>query len=485
MSVMRKTFLSNLLLLIGINLLIKPFYLLIIEAGIQERLGPDAYGMYFALLNISFILNILPDIGITNWNNRHIASEGVIHASEFQKILRIRITLGFIYLLVCTGVGLFMNYEEYEVAWLIVLALNQVLSTGVLFLRSYLTGMQAFASDRFVSILDRLLLIGMMGAALLLVPRSDVFPISYFIYGQTIAYGLTLLVAFILVLRLTSKEAKSRVLSTETVLASSLPFALLIFFSMISGRVDAVLLERINGSYDAGIYAMSFRLGDMLTMISYLFAVLLLPMFSRQLARHEEPRELFGISFRLLLTGCVWVLIISMFEAEAIMRLLYNIHATEAAKVLPWTIGAAVMFSLQYATGTLLTAGHKMKLMIVLAVLSLAVNVTVNIQLIPYSGPIGAAQAALFTQAFVFLLQSIFIQRFYRVWTKKLLIQSAVFVGLSMITSSWIAMMNLPAHLNILSISAVVIVASVLAGTLPISDIKKILPIANQSSEDS
>jgi O-antigen/teichoic acid export membrane protein len=269
------------------------------------------------------------------------------------------------------------------------------------------------------------------------------------------------------------------------VLASSLPFALLIFFSMISGRVDAVLLERINGSYHAGIYAMAFRLGDMLTMISYLFAVLLLPMFSRQLARHEEPRELFGISFRLLLTGCVWVLIISIFEAEAIMRLLYDMHATEAAKVLPWTIGAAVMFSLQYATGTLLTAGHKMKLMIVLAVLSLAVNITVNIQLIPYSGPIGAAQAALFTQAFVFLLQSIFIQRFYRVWTKKLLIQSAVFVGLSMITSFWIATMNLPAHFNILSISALVIVASVLAGTLPISDIKKILPIANQSSEDS
>jgi hypothetical protein len=43
MSALRKSFLSNLLLLIGINLLIKPFYLLIIEASIQERLGPDAY----------------------------------------------------------------------------------------------------------------------------------------------------------------------------------------------------------------------------------------------------------------------------------------------------------------------------------------------------------------------------------------------------------------------------------------------------------
>lgn len=485
MSALRKSFLTNLLLLIGINLLIKPFYLLIIEAGIQERLGPDAYGMYFALINISFILNILPDLGITNWNNRHIASEGVIHASEFQKIMRIRIFLGFIYLLACTGLGLFMNYEEHEVAWLIVLAFNQVLSTGVLFLRSYLTGMHAFASDRFVSILDRLLLIGMMGAALILVPRSEAFPISYFIYGQTIAYGLTLLVAFILVIRLTSKEVKSQDSSTETVLASSLPFALLIFFSMISGRVDAVLLERINGSYDAGIYAMAFRLGDMLTMISYLFAVLLLPLFSRQLAQHEEPRELFGISFRLLLTGCVWVAVICIFEAEAIIQLLYSMHATEAAEVLPWTIGAAVMFSLQYTTGTLLTAGHKMKLMIVLALLSLAVNVTINLQLIPYEGATGAAKAAFSTQAFVFIIQSIFIHRFYHVWTKKLIIQSATFIVVSITASFWIASSNLPVHLNILCLSAAVIIFSVLSGTLPTSDIRKILPIANQPSEDS
>jgi O-antigen/teichoic acid export membrane protein len=485
MSALRKSFLSNLLLLIGINILIKPFYLLVIEAGIQERLGPDAYGMYFALLNISFILNILPDIGITNWNNRHIAAEGTIHTSQFQKILRIRIFLGLIYLLACTVVGLFMNYEEYEVAWLIVLALNQVLSTGVLFLRSYLTGMHAFASDRIVSILDRLLLIGMMGAALILIPKNEVFPISYFIYGQTIAYGATLLVAFILVLRLTSKEQKTHELSTETVLASSLPFALLIFFSMISGRIDAVILERIQGSFQAGIYAMAFRIGDMLTMISYLFAVLLLPMFSRLLTRQEQPRELFGISFRLLLTGCAWVALIAVFESESILQLLYSEHTSEAALVLPWTLGAAVMFSLQYATGTLLTAGHKMKLMIVVSILSLAVNVSVNMRLIPYSGALGAAQAAFITQSFVFFIQSFFIQKYYHVWTWKLLARSATFILGSALSASWMTSMNLSVYMSISCITGLVGVISIITGMMPIGDIKKIIPQANQPSEES
>jgi len=485
MSAMRKTFLSNLLLLIGINVLIKPFYLLVIEASVQERLGPDAYGMYFALLNISFILNMLPDLGITNWNNRHIASEGVIHGAQLKKLFRIRILLGLIYLFACTGIGIFMHYDGYAVAWLIVLAFNQVLSTGVLFLRSYLTGIQAFASDRLVSVLDRLLLIGMLGTALVLTPTDEVFPIAYLIYGQTIAYATTLLVALFLVIRLRSREERSPVLSTDTVLASSLPFALLILFSMVSGRIDGVLLERMKGSFDAGIYAMAFRLGDMLTMISYLFAVLLLPMFARQLARQEEPRELFGIAFRLLITGCGLLAFICVSEPETILQLLYNEHTAEAAIVLPWTMGAACMFSLQYATGTLLTAGNNMKLLIVISLLSFIVNVSINLQLIPYSAALGAAQTAFMTQAFVFVLQAVFLQKLYRVWNWRLIIQCSVFILVGFVFAYRIATSHLTSLQIIWSITGFTLLIAILAGTFPLSDIKKIIPAFNPDSKEN
>ena len=485
MGALRKTFLSNLLLLIGINLLIKPFYLLVVEAGVQERLGPDAYGMYFALLNVSYILNILPDLGITNWNNRHVATEGAVHASQLQKLMRIRILLGLIYLLACTLIGLLMDYENHEIAWLILLAFNQVFSTAVLFLRSYLAGMHAFASDRFISILDRLLLIGMLGSALVLIPRDEVFPIAYFIYSQTIAYGITLLVCLLMVFRMRAKGARQAPLSAETVLASSLPFALLILFSMFSGRIDAIMLERIKGSFDAGIYAMAFRLGDMLTMISYLFAVLLLPMFSRQLAHSEEPRHLFAISFRLLLAGCTWVALISCFQPDAILNMLYNEHISDASNVLPWTIASAAMFSLQYTTGTLLTAGHKMKTLIVIACLSLVVNVYVNVQLIPTKGSVGAAQAAFLTQTFVFLIQSIFIHRFYQVWTKQLISHSMLFLFSGFAGSYFISTLNAPVYQAILYTTLLVIIAGVFTKMLPLGDFKKVLPIANTSSEES
>jgi O-antigen/teichoic acid export membrane protein len=325
----------------------------------------------------------------------------------------------------------------------------------------------------------------MLGAALIWIPRNEVFPISYFIYGQTIAYAVTLIVAFVLVLRLTSKEENPRALSTETVFSSSLPFALLIFFSMISGRIDAVLLERIKGSFDAGIYAMAYRLGDMLTMISYLFAVLLLPMFSRQLAAHSLPQELFSIAFRLLLTGCTAVAFVSVFESEYLLQLLYHEHTAEASLVLPWTIGAAVMFSLQYASGTLLTAGHKMKLMIVVAILSLVVNIILNMRLIPFNGAVGAAQAAFFTQAFVFVIQSVFIHHYYRVWTRKLLLRSAAFIIASILLASAIVALNLTHVLSLLCITGSILLLGIVTGTLPLGDLKKLIATPHAASEES
>ena len=100
MSAIRNTFLSNLLLVVGLNLLIKPLYVLVIEAHVQDRLGPEEFGLYFALLNLSFVFNIIPDLGMSNWNNRITAQWGFIPAGRAQRLGGIRLLLGVAYILV-------------------------------------------------------------------------------------------------------------------------------------------------------------------------------------------------------------------------------------------------------------------------------------------------------------------------------------------------------------------------------------------------
>ena len=64
---MQRKFLTNLLILLFMNLLIKPFWILGIDRSVQNAVGAEQYGFYFAIFNFTFLFNIMLDLGITNF----------------------------------------------------------------------------------------------------------------------------------------------------------------------------------------------------------------------------------------------------------------------------------------------------------------------------------------------------------------------------------------------------------------------------------
>ena len=80
---MKRTFILNLLFLIGINVLIKPLYLLGVERAVQNAATPAAYGIYFELFNFTFLFQILSDLGIQYFNSRHIAQHPFLLSKYF------------------------------------------------------------------------------------------------------------------------------------------------------------------------------------------------------------------------------------------------------------------------------------------------------------------------------------------------------------------------------------------------------------------
>ena len=99
---MKNKFFSNLVLILLLNMVIKPLYILGIDAEIlkiTEYNNPGAYGTYFSLLNLTFIFNIILDLGINNFNTRNIAQNNQLFKKHFSKIFSLKITLSFIYLL--------------------------------------------------------------------------------------------------------------------------------------------------------------------------------------------------------------------------------------------------------------------------------------------------------------------------------------------------------------------------------------------------
>lgn len=412
---MKKTFVSNLILLVGLNLLIKPFYVLGIELSIQNQVGAAQYGSYFALINLSFIFNMVLDLGITNWNTRKVAQKLEI-SQVIPAIIQIRIFLALVYILLVSIVGYFFNYSSSQLLWLFALAFNQVLAMAVLFFRSNLAGLHLFSKDSIISVLDRGLLIIGFGYLLWAPHGLGPFQIEWLILGQTIAYFITAIMAGYWVFKHSPQLQWKTPFSTKiTILKQSIPFAIFSILGMVIYRADSVILERMTTADQAGHYAQGFRFFEAYNMISYLFAGLLLPIFSRMVSEKNPIHEILSLSHRQLFVA-TWIFVSgAIVFAKNVLPNFYTTLSDESVESFQWLMLGCFAFSMQYIYGTLLTAAGKIKELTYLMIAGLLINIIFNLIFIPSKGAIACGQANAITQLFILIVQVIWVRKDFQV----------------------------------------------------------------------
>jgi O-antigen/teichoic acid export membrane protein len=413
---MRRKFVSNLIVLLALNFLIKPFYILGIEAEVQNRVGAEVYGSYFALISFSFLLNIILDMGITNYNTRNISRHQQLIGKHFTGIVSLRLLLFSVYSILLLGCGLMLGYSSYQLGILTILGLNQGLAAFIMYLRSNLTALHRFRADSLMSVLDRALLIAMMAVLLWGGVVGDRFHIEWFVYGQMISYGIAAIVGFGLVLWRTGFiKFRFDWPFMIVILRKSWPYALLVFLMMIYYRTDSVMLERLHpdGAFEAGVYAMGFRIFEAGNMIAYLFAILLLPIFSRMIKQNQNVRPLVSLSFKILFSTSLVVAIACFLFDEPLLLLRYHEHTAEAAPVFGLLMISFIGVCITYVFGTLLTSAGKLKSLNIIAATGMVLNVTLNLVLIPEWGALGCAAASCFTWGLVALSQLVLVRRIF------------------------------------------------------------------------
>lgn len=413
---MQQKFVKNIAYLVGLNLIIKPFWIFGIDRTVQNKLGEGEYGLYYALFNLGLLLNILLDLGINNYQSRKVAQSPEELKNRFRLISGIKVLLFLAYGLIVFGAAAFLGYRGKALQWLVFLVINHGLLSFLLYLRSNLGGLLRFQADRILSVLDKGLMIAFAGV-LLLPPFQHHLTIGNFIYTQTAAYLVTLLVG----LSFLRKETplfpfQFNFDKTKKILRESLPFAFLILLMAFYSRMDAVMIERLlpNGKVEAGIYAKGFRLLDAGNMVAYLFSVLLLPLFSKMLKDQENIGPLVGIAVKtliyplLVLSAAFWVFKQPLFD------LLYWESNPYQANVFGLLILNLIPMGSVYIFGTLLTAANKLRFLNTMALLGVVLNFGLNWWLIPIYKAEGAAYATLITQYGLAIVQLVAALFYFR-----------------------------------------------------------------------
>jgi O-antigen/teichoic acid export membrane protein len=380
--------------LIVLNMLVKPVWLFFIDRQVQNIVGYEAYGKYFAILNLSYVLFFLSDVGISNMLNQQMANQLTVNILQ---LLRIKLFLLAGYFIVFCFVGWLTHISQWNIVFCVIAI--QALTSLLIFFRNIVTANQFFNVDAWLSVIDKTLMIVFCGSII----YASLVKISLLLFLQIqmacTAIAVVISFSFIVRQKLIVVTGNERI---ESILKQVLPFTMIVLLMSVHYRLDGFLLERIHlhGALEAGIYASAYRLLDASNMVGYLASSFLVAFVARNIGDKEMLEDaIFNTRHVVMFLSVAAVSFVIVF-AQWLQQLLYHSDNSYHTLIMQLCIATYPAYCLVHMYGSVLTGAAKFKQFITVLVLSVIINIALNIALIPFYGALGCCIAALVSQYF-------------------------------------------------------------------------------------
>ena len=376
-------------------MLVKPVWLFFIDRQVQLIVGYEEYGKYFAILNLSYVLFFLSDIGISNMLNQRMANH--LQVNVFQ-LLRIKALLLLTYFIVFCFVGWLTHISHWAILFCVIAI--QSLTSLLIFFRNIVTANQYFGVDACFSIIDKMLMILLCGG-ILYTSLFGKISLLLFLRIQIACTAIAVMISFFFIMRkeLITTTGKENI---ESIIKQVLPFAIIVLLMSVHYRLDGFLLERIhpNGAFEAGIYASAYRLLDASNMVGYLASSFLVAFIARNLKEKEMLEDAIFNTRHLLMFCSLGAASFVIMFAPWLEGLLYHSNSNYNALIMQLCIASYPGYCIVHVYGSVLTGAAKFNQFIIILILSVLLNVILNIALIPSKGALGCCIAALASQYF-------------------------------------------------------------------------------------
>jgi O-antigen/teichoic acid export membrane protein len=188
-------------------------------------------------------------------------------------------------------------------------------------------------------------------------------------------------------------------------LRAGLPLAGAALLTVAYTRVDQVLVYELAGAAEAGLYGAVYRILDRAQFVPVAVVTTLLPMLAAAHA-HDRARlrRLFQRAAEYLGLASLPLLGLTIVAPQSLVDLLFGSEFADAAPALPILMGAFVAISFGHLAINMVIVLGLQRRLAVYAGLGLALNVVLNVILIPPYGFLAAAWVTLATECVVVVL---------------------------------------------------------------------------------
>lgn len=398
-------FLFTLILSVLANLIIKPAWVFT-ENKIQDELGHEVLGIYAALFSFSSIFLVLSDLGISQWNVKEFSGKKELLNQELGKIWGSKVFLSFIFFIACLLSAFLIGYSWYHIQWLFWIILYQLFISGIQLQRGHLQALQLFRLDTLLGNLDKTFLL----IFCLILIYIHQLCLETFIDAMLLSAFLPFLLGwFILRKHLEIKKIEWDFTFLKQISKAFMPFALMTILFSTNEKMNQVLIEKIAGEKESGLFAGAYRWNNAIAM--YLWTIL--PIFFAKFANHQkEPKLLqkfFQLGWVIVAIPILYVAFWILFYGEILFIQFTKSQPHEVQKmyfllkILIWTVALNACFNIFSTWLTACGFVHQTNKILSLAVTS---NLILSLVLIPHYGNTGGAIAlliAFIVQSFGFL----------------------------------------------------------------------------------
>ncbi|OON67085.1 oligosaccharide flippase family protein [Hymenobacter sp. CRA2] len=360
------------------------------ENVVQDRIGHAAFGTFAALLNFTLVLASVSDLGITQHTTKRVAAEPGFLPEYFPTVLPLRGALGLLFLGIMVAGGWLIGYRGHTLYLLALIGGGLLLTQYAQFLRGAVQAHQHFNTDAWLSVLEKAL---MLGLVLALLPIG--ITLDRYVTVRTAAAVFTFVLLYALVARLFGRVPwrPNRAQAGE-LLRGSLPFALITLLYGMNERIDMLMIERLASPREAGYYAGAYRWVDAVMMYLWTVLPLFFAKFAHALRNRDEQRQLLWFGQRVATVPLLFICAFVLFRGEL---LFFQFSRSSPAELARMTLCAQLLFLnvLVHAFfaiySTLLTSTSHERPVSWLVALSIALNIGLNVLLLPRYGAVAGA----------------------------------------------------------------------------------------------
>jgi len=390
---------------------------------LANYLGAGLFGTYAFALAFTTLFIPLLDFGMDAYGVREMARDHTRVPSYLGSMLLMKLALA--------GLSFFLIW------WVIRLLHYPALTRHLVCLAGWITIVRTYANS-FVAVfrsyqrMEYEALVMVLGK--LLEAAATFAGVVFFLSIDSILYWT--LAATVLVLML-AYRVSSRTFARPAfrirrelwirLLKGGLPFTLTGVFVMVYFKMNNVLLSKMVGDKAVGLYDSATNLIYPLTVISAAIVTAVFPAISRHAHRQREKAVqsyLQAIKFSLMIALPMALGIYVL--ADRIYVLLYKPEFFEAVPALKILSALLPVIFITNVFGNTLGAADRQGIVFGVSVLNAAVNVALNVFLIPRFGYNGSAAAAVLTEALGFCILSHFLKKhFSSVSIRRVLLKTA------------------------------------------------------------